>query len=628
MKKTSYILLTLIITLSLTGRASDVLVLSDQFDDYDLIYGQLDVLEEDTTHFGVSEIVSGRRSNLFKKNQKKTAAIKNIHHVYWYRFRIQDLSEKGKRWVLENQDAHIDDFEFYVYSNRLKKYKKQSAGLYKDFGIRPYPHKNFVFDLPLEHGELSPYFYVRVKSRLHNPMLFKIRSSNYFVSYALNEYYLLGIFYGVLIIMMMYNLFIYFSIKEKVYLLYIVYVLSSIFLFLSEDGLGFQYLWPGSPGVNAFINDYKTIFFLLSFSMYGITFLQLKENQYGLYKFLLYSIGAYLVYVLFIYLIVDDKFIRLFLRSLFYLVPFGLLYAASIRAFKKGFKPARFFIIGYSFVLLGLMFLLLREIGVTVFNNLFTIYSLNIGVVIEIVALSMALGERLKILKDEKEQALERVVVELTEKEQLKDKVNRELEEKVSSRTKELEDTAAQLKYANDQLHQQQEEINKMNLQLDVANRKLKNEVKNIATQLTSGKTVSYEEFLEVYPTKESCLILIADLKWKNGYKCKKCGHESFCNGRSFRSKRCTKCTFDESVTNFTLFKSLKFPIEKAFYMTYLVYKSKETVSPTVVSDKIDLRLSTCFHFIKKVEGQMNLAKKHKKAIQDWTDLVPLTYSE
>ncbi|MFH7813467.1 7TM diverse intracellular signaling domain-containing protein, partial [Acetobacter lovaniensis] len=85
--------------------------------------------------------------------------------------------------------------------------------------MRTYPHKNFVFDLAIDTTVQT--YYIRITSRSHNPFIFKIRTSHYFTFYALNEYYLLGMFYGILMIMAIYNFLIYLSFRDKVYIYYV-----------------------------------------------------------------------------------------------------------------------------------------------------------------------------------------------------------------------------------------------------------------------------------------------------------------------------------------------------------------------------------------------------------------------
>ena len=72
-----------------------------------------------------------------------------------------------------------------------------------------------------------------------------------------------------------------------------------------------------------------------------------------------------------------------------------------------------------------------KNIGITIL--------LNIGITLEILILSVALGDRIRYLKQQEEISREKIIEQLQENEKLKDKVNLELEDKVRERTHELE---------------------------------------------------------------------------------------------------------------------------------------------------------------------------------------------
>jgi hypothetical protein len=103
------------------------------------------------------------------------------------------------------------------------------------------------------------------------------------------------------------------------------------------------------------------------------------------------------------------------------------------------------------------------------------------------------------------------------------------------------------------------------------------------------------------FPDTESCLKFLADLKWKEGFVCKKCGHTNFCKGKSSYSRRCTRCKKEESATAHTVFHRCKIPMTQAFEMAFLVCNLPE-VSSYQISKKMNIRQMTCYNFQKKVK--------------------------
>lgn len=122
-------------------------------------------------------------------------------------------------------------------------------------------------------------------------------------------------------------------------------------------------------------------------------------------------------------------------------------------------------------------------------------------------------------------------------------------------------------------------------------------EIGTLSIELTENKLA---RFKEIFPDDQSCLSLLSDLKWKDGFTCKKCGNQNSCRGKSPYSRRCTRCKKEESATANTIFHRCKIPINTAFELAYLAC-TFPAVSSYEISRKFDMRHMTCYHFKKKV---------------------------
>ena len=111
---------------------------------------------------------------------------------------------------------------------------------------------------------------------------------------------------------------------------------------------------------------------------------------------------------------------------------------------------------------------------------------------------------------------------------------------------------------------------------------------------------ISVKEFKNIFYNEEKCLEYLANEKWKDGYKCKKCGNKNYCKGKKPFSRRCTKCKYEESATSHTLFHHCKIPLTDAFYITYLVCNTTK-ISSYELSRRINIRQMTCWNFKKKI---------------------------
>jgi two-component system, sensor histidine kinase LadS len=119
----------------------------------------------------------------------------------------------------------------------------------------------------------------------------------------------------------------------------------------------------------------------------------------------------------------------------------------------------------------------------------------------------------------------------------------------------------------------------------------------------------------KLFKSDEKTLRFISEIKWAEGFTCKKCGNKNFCEGKIPYSRRCTRCKTEESATAHTLFHNCKFPVSKAFYIAYSVCVEGKDISSYQYADKLDLRQMTCWKFRKKITEC--LARKSKKANPD-----------
>jgi hypothetical protein len=124
----------------------------------------------------------------------------------------------------------------------------------------------------------------------------------------------------------------------------------------------------------------------------------------------------------------------------------------------------------------------------------------------------------------------------------------------------------------------------------------------------------------ELFSSDEKCYEFLAEIKWSNGFTCRKCGNENYCQGKTAHARRCTRCKTEESPAAGTIFHNCKFPISKAFYIAYNVCKGHEDISSYEFARRLSLRQMTCWNFKTKIRnalGQMDsLTDMEKSSIQ------------
>jgi nitrogen fixation protein FixH len=534
------------------------------------------------------------------------------HEEYWMDVTVQINSDET--WYIEFPDPHISSLEIWMVKHG-KAVKFDSTGTGTSFESKNYPYKNFI--VPIASDKRAHRFLIRVQSRLISNMQMQITSDKELFGYAQSEYYLLGLFYGILLMMGVYNLILFFSFRERTYLYYVGYVIASALFSFNEDGMGFQFLWPSFPWINLVL-PYISFPLLVTFCLYAQTFIDLKKNSPGTYRMVWIMIGSHLSHCLFILF----DWVSIHSWPLTFLPPYVLLLRQSILAYKSGFKAARLYLVGVSVVLVSIIIYGLRINGFIV-SGWFTVYSFNIAIVGEAIVLSFALGDKIKFTREAKERAQANLIQELERNERLKDKVNRELEQKVSERTTELKQRSEELEQANEELEALKEQLYEMNAQLDKDNWTLQKKIHDSTRHRIVSKEVGFEEFVKIYPDNLNCQKHLEDVKWGEGFSCPKCKNTTYSPGQKPFTRKCSKCKHPDSVTAGTIFHALKFPLNKAFYICYIVAEgSNYTVDE--LSKILDLRRNTCWSFRKKAETRKEELLKNGtiKKGANWESLV------
>lgn len=591
--------------------------------------GSYSVLTDPSGQLTIRDVQQPKWARQFVVGSSVPVNIVDSRAAYWLRLTLRDEEQADRHWYLELFDSHINDILFYPDSTANTAVQ---TGADQSFGSRPYFYKNFLFRLRLAPGQAHTY-YLRLKSDSRTSFLSRLRTEALLSNHFQIEYGLLGAFYGVLLIMVVYNLFIYLVIKEEVHLRYVVYVLSCSLVFLSEDGLGFQYLWPGLPALNQLVNATAPVLLLLTFSYYTRLFLDVPERlpHYDLRVRNVVLLSAVL-------LLFDALVLHSGLGFWLYLLPYGMVYYAAVRVYQRGFRPARLFLLAHALVIISVLFLMLRKLGINTFTNTFTVYSMNGAFVLEIAVLSYALGEKIKAIKDATIEAQKRLVTQLNKKQlvqsqlveqlrqnqQLKDQLNFDLEAQVAHRTEELQKQSETIAAQNHDLLQANGLLALQSVAIERLNTDLRLDLQHVQEARILSKEVDFGEFSQIYPDKDSCLSFLADLKWTNGYQCRRCGHEKYCDGREPYSRRCTKCRYVESATAYTLLQKCKFSTVKAFYAIFLLHTHNGNYSSQELSRVLDLRQGTCWSFSQKVVEAMHRREKmsdHDEG-ESWTVLL------
>jgi hypothetical protein len=615
------------------AKAQDIVPINSDVHQFIFSNHQLECLEDPQNKLSFNDVTKGAYKNAFQANKEFYPINTHRSSSYWYRIKLNITEDMtGQPAVFEFFDQTTDNIAAYI-PDANGKYIESKTGAAAHFTNRLYRHKNFEF-LIKDQTKGVHVFYFKVSSKQEVNVLIVYRTVQYFIYYALTEYLTYGLFYGMILIFCFHNLLMFLAVKKRQYIYYVLYILSVGFYEMCTDGIAFQYIWPDS----ALWNEYAYAFALYFISIFALIFtkelLHVKTQTPRLYKIINAVIVLRTVYFL-LGVFVD--------KSLFYyrfveVVPLSIAFVTGLRIWRNGYKPARFFVLGYTFLFLGFISKALTVLG---YNKLLPgvagHYSLSYSFVMEMVFLSFAIGDQVRLLRKEKHDAQEETILQMDINNKLKDNINQELEEKVKIRTKEVIEKSEEILHQaqviesqnhkllsiNHQLELQTAEISRMNVLLETDNIQLKSNIEKVTDARVLSTELSFEEFSAKYPDQEKCNKLLAEIKWANGFNCIKCNNATYHDGRAPYSRRCTKCGYEESVLFNTIFQNSRIPINKAFYLVYLIYTSKGTISSYQLSEKLQVRQSTCWQYAIKIKKAMHDKQKGRKNNnQGWSTLI------
>lgn len=318
---------------------------------------------------------------------------------------------------------------------------------------------------------------------------------SFFENYSM-RLIIISSYFGIMIALFLYNLILYFSVRDKVYLFYCFYVLFIALAQMSLSGYSYFFLKE-----NAYLYEVSIIGFTTMSSIFVIPFVQyfLKTSVFipKYEKYLYVIVLSYIAALAF--RLLGNVELSYMMTDLNGLILSGAFFTIGIVAARKGYRSAYFFLLAWSFLLFGLVIFILhnqRVFDLGAYAN----FPLLAGTAIEALLLSFALADKINILKKEKEKEQHDKLDALKENERLIKEQNVYLEEMVKTRTEELELTLKNLKNTQTQLVNQEKMASLGQLTAGIAH-EINNPINFVSSNISPLKRDLKDilELMEVY---------------------------------------------------------------------------------------------------------------------------------
>ena len=395
------------------------------------------LLEDPTGALTIEDVTSGPAATRFVQSTVRIPGYGFSSSAYWVRLTTRNATRELVQWYLELAYPLLDNVTFYEprdVSDTGPSFDRIDTGDRKPFAQRPVRHRNFVFPVAAPSGAERTY-YLRVSTTSSVNLPLHAWSPVSFAEVENETHLFIGGYFGILLALVAYVAFLYVSLRDRIYLLYAGSTLAIGLTVACLDGMAFQYLWPnatwwGNAAAPLVVSGVTFIDLL-----FAREFLEVRRGPRILsraYDVLMAMHAANMVLAL-----VGPYRPAMMIAAGLTFPCLGLLLGNGVMSARRGFRPAYFFLLAWSAFLVFSGVFILKSFGIMP-NNFITTWSVHIGSAGEALLLSLALADRIHVMKASKDEEIRQANTKLEEAVDELRGSNVLLEERVSERTAEL----------------------------------------------------------------------------------------------------------------------------------------------------------------------------------------------
>jgi len=314
--------------------------------------------------------------------------------VYWFHFNIQS-SIKEDVWLNIN-NSNLLKVDLYTLNEAAEIIHHYSTGALEDKSTRQYDTETFWFPL-IEGGDSNPIsVMVRIKASINMEGPFEVGTFQALVEMKKKSDTLAILFIGAMMIMCFYNLFVFLYTKDRIYIIYVLYIIAMT--------MGTTFL-NNYPILEAVIGQKLAQYFtaswlwtvFLAMGYFGIQYLNMDKKYPRLYQLIRLELFILIAFG-FVNFFVESSYLAFYYELAVLLFYFTSVFTALYVFLQERNNKTLLYAIGWSLLIIGGLIYLL------VINNLvpytyLTRNAMYFGVIAEVLIFSIALARRLYELK-------------------------------------------------------------------------------------------------------------------------------------------------------------------------------------------------------------------------------------
>jgi hypothetical protein len=311
----------------------------------------------------------------------------------WGRIELENTLP-GNAWYFELAYPSIDYVDLYVIGSKGN-INEFHTGDRLPFATRNVPHRNYIFKIDPGPGTSMVYMRARTLGAMIIPSTIW---SEYGFQSQFFTYIALGLYFGIMLAMFVYNLFLFITLRDRSYLYYILFTACFILYQLTETGFTSQYIFPNYPDLANATTHCVYMALELFGLLFSIQFLSLKNTSPVLYRIFAVLAGLHVPMIFIINLFNHQIKMYIAVPLAFLVLP--LILAAGIVALVRGYRPALFFVLAWMSLLVMSM-LGNAELSGFLRSDFFITWGIRIGNAAEVLLLSLALAHRIDLMKQD-----------------------------------------------------------------------------------------------------------------------------------------------------------------------------------------------------------------------------------
>lgn len=447
------------------GSTQPIDLLSGQSKSY-RIDKEVEVFIDNTNTADIQQVSSQAFSTKFSKRGNLTFGY--FKDAIWIRVVTKNY-KLDSDWYLEIPAPFLEHVDFYQLEQGGH-WQLTEAGYYRPQHLREVPHTGHVLPLRFMADSVST-VYIRITGQSPKTFPIYIISKQAFIEKTRWEDLGYGVFFGILIVMFFFNLFIYIILKQRSYFLYICTIVCTFFIFSSASGYATRFIWPEMPELNFYAGRLTMGLLTIFLAIFTIQFLHVKHYSRVMYYLLiLLVVLSPIAMALMTFNILSSAGNNLISLSIVIYLITGIVCRL------KGNRVASFFIAAWTIYFIGGLLLTLRNNGFFDFN-FWTTHFVEIGAALETIIIAFGLAYQYRILRKEKEEAQSMAL-------KLQQEATEKLEDKVSERTEQLSRINTELEQALLRNQSQTKIIEEKNAELDAFFYRISHDLKGPVSSL------------------------------------------------------------------------------------------------------------------------------------------------